>query len=1200
MVFVARIEFFPNATFGYYYYNNINQLRRYLVVISMRLKCIKLAGFKSFVDPTTVSFPSNLAAVVGPNGCGKSNIIDAVRWVMGESSAKNLRGESMTDVIFNGSVNRQEVGQASIELVFDNSEGKLGGEYASFGEIGIKRKVTREGTSEYFLNGTKCRRRDITDIFLGTGLGPRSYAIIEQGMISRLIESKPEELRVFIEEAAGISKYKERRRETESRMRRTRENLERLTDLRDEMERQLQHLERQAKSAEKYKEFKAEERLLKAQLQALQWRGINEKVETRAAQIRELEVDVEAVVTQRQSIETDSEKQRDSLTQLNDALNKVQGRYYSMGADISRVEQSIKHQQDRGRQLNEDLARITRDYEEAQSHLTSDSEKVAHWQLEQESVLPELELAQAQEEESLTALTEAEEAHGDWQQRWDEFNQRASEPRQQAEVQQSRIQHLELTLQRHQDKIQKMEAESASLVASDEDSEIEVLAEQLAEMELQGEERQMQLDEVLPQIASQRDSLQALSDEQDKTRSELQTMKGRRASLEALQQAALGQGESVESWLQENGLANAGRAAEQLEVEAGWEVAVETVLGDRLQAVSVGAIDDFASSVAMISKGQLTLVDGSAVSASDNTASLSHKLRGTGTSLASILAAVETAESLEEALSRRTSLGAGQSIITREGIWLGPNWIRVARPDDNEQGVIKRQQELAELTERVAATEQRLQSIDQDIQARRESVKALEVQRDQLQRDIQQHSRLHGELKSKLSADQARIEQIVSRRERLTSELEEQRAQYKQEQAALGEARNVLSAAIEAMERDSGQRESLMQERDALRATLDSARQKARHDKDLAHQLAMRSQSLSAQLDSVGQAIARANDQVAQLDKRRQELQQALAESSEPIEGMKLELEERLEQRLIVEEELQEARRNVESVDHVMRELDRRRSEVENNLQGARNRLEQARLNNQELQVRRRTLQEQLAESKHDLEEVLGALPEEATETEWQSQLEQIGRRIDRLGAINLAAIDEYQSQSERKRYLDAQNDDLVEALETLEGAIRRIDRETRNRFKETFDQVNAGLQELFPKVFGGGSATLEMTGDDLLDTGIAIMARPPGKKNSTIHLLSGGEKALTAIALVFSIFRLNPAPFCMLDEVDAPLDDANVGRYARMVKEMSEHVQFIFITHNKIAMEMAEQLMGVTMTEPGVSRLVSVDLEEAAEMAAL
>ncbi len=1166
----------------------------------MRLKCIKLAGFKSFVDSTTVSFPSNLAAVVGPNGCGKSNIIDAVRWVMGESSAKNLRGESMTDVIFNGSVNRQEVGQASIELVFDNSEGKLGGEYASFAEIGIKRKVTREGTSEYFLNGTKCRRRDITDIFLGTGLGPRSYAIIEQGMISRLIESKPEELRVFIEEAAGISKYKERRRETENRMRRTRENLERLTDLRDEMERQLQHLERQAKSAEKYKEFKAEERLFKAQLQALQWRGINDKVEARAADIRELELEVEAIVTQRQSIETDSEKQRDSLTQLNDALNQVQGRYYSMGAEISRVEQSIKHQLDRGRQLNEDLARVNRDYDEAKSHLTSDSEKVAHWQEELEALTPELELSQAQEEESLTALTEAEEAHGNWQQRWDEFNQNAAAPRQQAEVQQSRIQHLELTLQRHQDKIQKMEAESESLVASDEDAEIEVLAEQLAEMELQGEERQMQLDELLPEIAAKRDQLQGLNDEQDGARSELQTMKGRRASLEALQQAALGQGESVESWLQEHDLASAARVAEQLEVEAGWELAVETVLGDRLQAVCVGSIDELASSVAGISKGQLTLVDEGSAASSRDAGSLAAKLAGAGLVMAPQLAAVASADSLEEALKLRADLPSGHSVITREGIWLGPNWIRVARPDDNEQGVIKRQQELAELSEKIFATEARLQAIDGEIAALRESLKAMEGQRDQCQREIQQHSRSHGEMKSKLSAHQARIEQISSRRERLSADLEEQRNQYRQEQASLAEARNVLSSAIEAMERDSGQREALMQERDALRATLDQARQKARHDKDHAHQLAMRSQSLSAQLDSVGQAIARANDQVALLEARREELQQALNESSEPVEALKLELEERLEQRLLVEEELGEARREVESVDHIMRDLDRRRNDVENQLQTARGRLEQARLNNQELQVRRRTLQEQLAEGQHNLEEILTALPEEATESEWQTQLEQVGRRIDRLGAINLAAIDEYQSQSERKRYLDAQNDDLNEALETLEAAIRRIDRETRNRFKETFDQVNSGLQELFPKVFGGGSASLEMTGDDLLDTGIAIMARPPGKKNSTIHLLSGGEKALTAIALVFSIFRLNPAPFCMLDEVDAPLDDANVGRYARMVKEMSDQVQFIFITHNKIAMEMAEQLMGVTMHEPGVSRLVSVDLEEAAEMAAM
>ena len=1163
----------------------------------MRLKCIKLAGFKSFVDPTTVSFPSNLAAVVGPNGCGKSNIIDAVRWVMGESSAKNLRGESMTDVIFNGSVNRKEVGQASIELVFDNSEGKLGGEYASFSEIAIKRKVTREGTSEYFLNGTKCRRRDITDIFLGTGLGPRSYAIIEQGMISRLIEAKPEDLRVFIEEAAGISKYKERRRETENRMRRTRENLERLTDLRDEMERQLQHLERQAKSAEKYKEFKAEERQLKAQLQALQWRGINDKVEHRGAHIRDLEVEVESVVTERQSIETNSEKQRDNLTQLNDALNQVQGRYYSLGAEVSRIEQSIKHQQDRGRQLADDLDRVNRDYEEAKSHLTSDSEKVGRWQEELESVSPELELAQAQEEESLTALTEAEEAHSDWQQRWDEFNQTAAAPRQQAEVQQSRIQHLELTLQRLQDKIQKTEAEGETLVASDDDGELDVLREQLAEMEMQGEERQQQLDKVLPGIAEARDSLQSLNDEQNTVRSELQTMKGRRASLEALQQAAMGQGESVETWLAGNELSDAPRAAEQLDVESGWEQAVETVLGDRLQAVTVSAIDQLAESLSALNKGQLTLVDEAA--GPTRTDSLAGKLRG-NQALASMLSSVLTADTLSEALARRSDLQAGESLITPEGVWVGPNWVRVARPDDNEQGVIKRQQELQELSERIAEFEERLQHIDRELQSKRDAIGDMEAQRDQLQREIQQHSRQHGELNSRLSAQQARIEQINTRRERLRTDLDEQRAQYRQEQESLSEARAVLSEAIEAMEMDSGRREELMRERDELRATLDSARQKARHDKDHAHQLAMRSQSLSAQLESVAQAIARANDQVALLEKRREEIKEALAQSGDPIEEMRLELEERLEQRLTVEEELQEARRKVDSVDHIMRELDRKRTEVDNRLQTARSKLEQARLENQELQVRRRTLQEQLAEGQHDLEEVLQGLPEEATESEWQNQLEQVARRIERLGAINLAAIDEYQSQSERKRYLDAQNDDLIEALDTLESAIRRIDRETRNRFKETFDQVNTGLQELFPKVFGGGSAYLEMTGDDLLDTGIAIMARPPGKKNSTIHLLSGGEKALTAIALVFSIFRLNPAPFCMLDEVDAPLDDANVGRYARMVQEMSDQVQFIFITHNKIAMEMAEQLMGVTMHEPGVSRLVSVDLEEAAEMAAM
>lgn len=1169
----------------------------------MRLKSIKLAGFKSFVDPTTVSFPSNLGCVVGPNGCGKSNIIDAVRWVMGESSAKNLRGENMTDVIFNGSVNRQPIGQASIELVFDNADGSVGGEYARFAEIAIRRKVTREAISEYYLNGTKCRRRDITDIFLGTGLGPRSYAIIEQGMISRLIESKPEELRVFIEEAAGISKYKERRRETENRMRRTLENLERLTDLRDELERQLQHLQRQAQSAERYTELKKEERLYKAQLQALQWRNFDNQVSGCEQQIRDLEVKLESVIAEQRAEDAAIEKYRDQHTELNDTFNEVQGRFYGIGAEIARAEQTIQHQQERSRQLNEDLRQTEQNYQQAKQHLDSDIEKQQRWSAEVEEIQPQLELAQASEEETAASLLAAEEAMQNWQLQWDEFNQQALEPRQKAEVQQSRIQHLEQALQRIQQRIGKLEEEKSSLSGGPDDAEIELLNEQIAEAELQQEEQQHSLEEHAQRIKQQREDNTVLDADLNKARNQLQSMRGRIASLEALQQAAMGQQQgAINDWLESNSMNNNSRLAENLKVASGWEVAVETVLGDHLQAVCVDGIDAIASIAADIEQGSITIVDNqmaSGVSQGGLAETLVSKIE-TGDQAKQLLAGIYIANDLAEALSLRSKLAGHESVITPDGIWIGANWLRVAKDSDAQAGVLLRQQELESLIVDSDNTEVDSQRFEAALSDGRSTLQDLEAQREQLQQSVQAQNVRSSELRSELSAKQARIDQIGVRQQQINSEIDESREQFQLEQESLGEARMILAEAIEGMESDTTQREALLETRDECRTILDQARKTARHDKDSSHQMAMRYQSLRAQLESMDQNIIRTRDQVEQLETRRNQLSEGIGNADEPVEELKLELEAKLEARLLIEEELTDARRQVDEVERLLRESEASRSKIEANMQVVRAELERGRVEVQGLQVSRRNLEQQLIDSQYDLETVLNNLPEQANEKTWQENLESIGRRVARLGPINLAAIDEYKSQSERKTYLDAQNDDLESALATLESAIHRIDKETRQRFKETFEKVNSSLQELFPKVFGGGTAYLEMTGEDLLNTGIAIMARPPGKRNSTIHLLSGGEKALTAIALVFSIFRLNPAPFCMLDEVDAPLDDANVGRYARLVKEMSKSVQFIYITHNKIAMEMADQLLGVTMHEPGVSRLVTVDVDEAAEMAAL
>lgn len=1173
----------------------------------MRLKCIKLVGFKSFVDPTTVQFPSNLACVVGPNGCGKSNIIDAVRWVMGESSAKNLRGDSMTDVIFNGSSSRKPVGQASIELVFDNSDGSLGGEYAAFTEIAIKRQVSRDGTSSYFLNGAKCRRRDITDIFLGTGLGPRSYAIIEQGTISRLIDAKPEELRIFIEEAAGVSKYKERRRETENRMARTRENLVRLNDILEELDRQLQHLNRQSVAAEKYKEFKQEERLLKAQLITLKWQSIQAQLVEKNEKISQHEIEYEKQVAGLRAAETAIEKYRVEQVELTDGFNHVQERFYSLGAEISRLEDQIQYRKQRIQQLSHDLQETKINQALVRKEQAEDEAKIQALSAEIAQLEPELKRLKTDEGVSSEALIAAEEAMQHWQTEWDAFNQQAAEPRQQVQVEQSRINHLEQAVQRLHDRIARLKAESESLSAGPIELELEALQHKADESSSQHEQLQAKLAELLASLADQRDANNQQSKQLDEQRQSLQQLRGRHASLEALQQAALGQtGTGTVQWLAQQGLEKKPRLAEGLKVESGWEAAVETVLGDSLQALCVDGMDSVAGVLASLEQGSLMVIDSRAGANTVTTAgeaqqqhTLLAKVSG-DMAVDALLAGIKTAESFEQALSMRQQLASNESVITRDGIWVGTNWLRVSRDEDVNAGVLQRQQELESVTAQLMALESHAQLLESQADEGREQAAMLEESREQLQSDIEQANRQQSDIKAQLSAKQVRLEQFVMRSERLQQEKQEAEEHLGAELESLSQARLTLQGALEIMASDTEKQEILLQQRDKNRSILDMARQKARHDKDAAHRLDIQIQSQRTQLDSVKQALSRLTQQDEQLAQRQQVLSEGLRDAQDPINDMGVQLEALLENRLIVEEELAEARRKLESVEYSLREQEKNRHNFNQASQEVRTHLEAQKMAWQGLEVRSKTLQEQLAESQFTLEAVQEGMPEAANEQEWEVLLEKMATRIARLGAINLAAIDEYHIESNRKIYLDAQHTDLTEALETLESAIKKIDGETRSRFKETYDKINNGLQELFPKVFGGGQAFLELTGDDLLDTGVAIMARPPGKRNSTIHQLSGGEKALTSIALVFSIFRLNPAPFCMLDEVDAPLDDANVSRYCRLVEEMSKSVQFIYISHNKIAMEMAHVLMGVTMGEPGVSRIVSVDVEEASALAAV
>tara|TARA_B100002003_G_C14149889_1_gene553009 strand:- start:456 stop:3968 length:3513 start_codon:yes stop_codon:yes gene_type:complete len=1170
----------------------------------MRLKCIKLAGFKSFVDPTTVDFPSNLCSVVGPNGCGKSNVIDAVRWVMGESSARNLRGESMSDVIFNGSGSRKPVGQASVELIFDNHDHTLAGEYVNFSEVSIKRKVDRDAQSSYSLNGTKCRRRDVTDIFLGTGLGARSYSIIEQGMISRLIESKPEELRAFIEEAAGISKYKERRRETESRIKRTKANLERLADIREELGRQLQHLQRQSVAAEKYAKFKQQERLTSANLNALRWRALDEELKQNQEVINSLEIKIEATIAEQREIDAKVEQRLTDNSEFTDALGEVQARFYSLGNDIARIEQSIEHHIERMDQLRVDLSETETDWEGTREELDVDLQKVTVLDAELKSLAPELEQANATEAESTEALEQAELAMQDWQQRWDEFNKSAEEPRQTAEVEQTRIQQLEAIVERGVERKQSLEQEQSAIKASPEDKESTVISKKIMKIEQSINVLKEENTNLNKTVDSNRNSLQECSDKLDKVRSELQTCKGRHASLEALQQAALGQDNSeLNQWLGTKGLDDKPRLAEGLTIEPGWETAVETVLGDTLQAICVEGIDNLDTLLAKMPNGAISLIDTAtadgAASDKQQLSGLAGKIQSDG-SLDNLFHGVSVADDLAGALATRGDLGPSESVITRQGVWLGSNWVRVCGTENKQDGVLERKGIISELDIEISKIDKESNNLVKEESKLRKDLAASESRRESLQDELAEKTDQHGELKSQLSANLAKVEEGVLRRKRISHELLELVNQLGVEKENTASARARLQSALDTMEQNIGGRERLEKERDACREMLEVCRVKAREDKDLAHELALRQQSVQAQLQSTRETMDRMASQVQRSKERMASLKQQIEESDAPMGQMRSDLEGLLGKRLEVEKELGEAKARVDENEHAIRGLEQDRSEVQQRLGEVRERLMQKRLKNEGSSVKRDGLVEQLQEAQFKLEEVLKNLPEGLEQEVCERELEKLGNRIQRLGPINLAAIDEYATQSERKVYLDRQNEDLEKALATLENAIRKIDKETRTRFKETFDKINAGLQDLFPKVFGGGHAYLDMTGEDLLDTGVAIMARPPGKRNSTIHLLSGGEKAMTAIALVFSIFRLNPSPFCMLDEVDAPLDDSNVGRYVNLVRDMSETIQFIFITHNKITMEMANQLLGVTMHEAGVSRIVAVDIDEAAELAAM
>jgi chromosome segregation protein len=1167
----------------------------------MRLSKIKLAGFKSFVDPTTITFPSSLVGVVGPNGCGKSNVIDAVRWVMGESSASRLRGDSITDVIFNGSSSRKPIGAASVELLFDNSETTLEGQYAKYSEIAIRREVTRDGISNYFLNGTRCRRKDITGVFLGTGLGPRSYSIIEQGMISRLIEAKPEEMRVFLEEAAGISKYKERRRETSNRIKHTKENLDRLMDVLEEVEKQIKHLDRQAKTAERYSKYKNEERRRTAELLALRTSGLDDQANDADRELAEHKTRLESRIAEQRNLEARIEEARDKQSERNDSFNEVQGRFYKVGAEIARLEQSIEHAHELRERQTKDLEQAIHGAKEIRAHIDKDESEIAQLELTLNELVPGLEQARQGERASAESLGQAEEALAEWQQQWDEYTASLNEAQQLHNVEHTRSEQIESKIQSLSDRRKKLDEAQSDANADDLQSSLEELAEQEQRKGQARGEFDRHLADISEKIRKLREQDGKLTRLVDERRTTLQAAEGKYASLEALQKAALGEGdEGIQEWLESAGLDENRKVAQALDVDDGWERAIETVLGVYLQAICVSDITPVTESIASLRTGHVTILQeqGSSADDVDTSTSLASKVTGAPDSVNRLLSHVQIADSLPAALSIRDMLDEDDSVITADGVWLGQNWLRVSRDKDSKAGVLSREHEMRRLKSEIREFQARFDSARKLVQDGRTRLNQLEERREAVQKDAASLLTEYSEVKAALDAAQYRMDQANARRESIAEETSEVDNHQISAEEQLRESQRRFTQATETIAELETQRDNLEARREELRAELHRVREQADEDRQTVQNITIQFESRRSSKESATQNLDRMLSQLGQFKTREVEIREQLEQRQEPLAEAKKSLERQLTARVSVEEEMAAARKLVETVEGELRELDQARMQVDQTVDEARERVSEAEMGLREVCVRREGLAEQLAQTDFDYATLIEEMDSEASVESWEDKLEKVRRRIDRLGPINLAAIDEFKEQSERKEYLDAQLEDLNNALATLESAIRKIDRETRSRFRETYNNVNKGFQALFPKLFGGGHAYLELTGDDLLTSGVTVMAQPPGKRNSTIHLLSGGEKALTAVALVFAIFELNPAPFCLLDEVDAPLDDQNIGRFCHIVQEMSEKVQFVFITHNKGTMELARQLTGVTMQEPGVSRLVSVDLDEAVKMA--
>jgi chromosome segregation protein len=1006
-------------------------------------------------------------------------------------------------------------------------------------------------------------------------------------------------MRAFIEEAAGISRYKERRKETESRIADTRENLERLQDLRDELERQIRHLQRQATSARKYQTLKEQERRITAELLALRLRDLDNGAQVQDSAMRECELAMQSALADLRSAEASIETQRAFHIEQSDAVSQVQARFYSVGADISRAEQQIQFARDTRDRKRNDLGQSRVSLEALAAQVARDEQELQVIREELARLAPDIDTAQGAERDAAAALTTAEGEQAEWQRQWEVFNTDLGGSQQTVQVERARIEQLENQLHRLRAQRDRLGVERDALLAQESQGQLSELGERESAARIAADGLAQALNASLGDVQRLRAEQFAFEEQVESSRADRERARAEAMSVEALQRAALGRADAgATAWLRGAGLADRPRLAETLTVDNGWERAVETVLGEYLEAVCVEGLDALLDSLGGLAGTRLALLEGGPGASGGAGSRLSARVRGPASAL-EVLETVHVADSLAEALAARRRLGPGESIVTRAGEWLGRGWLRVARGGDAHAGVIERENRLKGLRGALTVAEDRVRGLEAGLAAARSALGSAETARDSAQGRIQQAHRAHADLLGQLEAGRARAQESTLRRERLEVEAAEVVREIGVAEDTLTRARAELDRGMHRLAELDARRPSLEAHREQTRDGVIRARQSAQSAQLAARDLLVRAEGRRTAESAVALGLSRAAEQRTSLGTRVSELEAELAGGDAPILELDGLLNGFLARRLEIEADLTQARRTLEQADTDLRGLDERRLAAEGRVDETREAMEQARLAAQETRVRRETLAEQFAATQFDLAEVMQSLVPEADSSAWETQLAETRVDIEKLGQVNLAAIDELAQSTERKDYLDRQFTDLTSALDTLEEAMAKIEKETRSRFQDTFDRINAGLQERFPKLFGGGHAYLELSGDDPLSAGVAVMARPPGKRNSTISQLSGGEKALTAVALVFAIFDLNPAPFCLLDEVDAPLDENNVVRFCDVVREMAQQVQFIFITHNKATMELASQLLGVTMNEPGVSRLVAVDVDEAVRLAA-